>query len=87
MSLSSKFLTAFDPQNKEHVLWFKRMIQVAHDLNDPTKEMTLVAEVQVNPMNVKFESRDALEWVQIHFVLGMKYAKAVLEHKAFIPAL
>lgn len=85
MSLSSRFLTAFDPANKSHVLWFKRMIQIAHDMSDPTKQVNLVAEIQMNPMKVAFENSDAMDWVHIHFVLGMKYAKAVLDHTAFIP--
>ncbi|NBS67973.1 hypothetical protein EBT31_03535 [bacterium] len=85
MSLSAKFHEAFQPDNEQHVLWFKHMMKVAQQMGDPDAKINLVAEIQMNPMRVEFGHTDALEWVHIHFCLGMKYAKAVLEHKAFIP--
>jgi hypothetical protein len=45
----------------------------------------MVAEVNKNPMGVKLQDKDALEWCHIHFCLGMKYAKAVVQKTAYIP--
>ena len=33
MSISAKFLAAFNPENQEHVKWFKHMIAVASNFN------------------------------------------------------
>lgn len=85
MSITSKFHDAFDPEKEQHVIWFKHMIELAQQMNSPDSKINLVAEIQMNPMGVNFEHTQALEWVHIHFCLGMKYAKAVLAHEAFIP--
>ena len=37
-------------------------------------------------MGVKLDNRDALMWVEIHFGVAMKYARAVLNGEAVIPA-
>jgi hypothetical protein len=37
-------------------------------------------------MGVKLDNRDALMWVEIHFGIAMKYARAVLNGDAVIPA-
>lgn len=85
MSISSTFLKAFEPSNKDHVLWFKRMITVASYFNGTETKIDLVGEIQMNPMKVEFKHSDALEWVHVHFCLAMKYCQAVLDHTAFIP--
>jgi hypothetical protein len=85
MSISAKFLTAFNPENQEHVTWFKHMIAVAKNFNGTETKIDLVGEIQMNPMKVEFGHSDALEWVHVHFCLAMKYCQAVLDHQAFIP--
>lgn len=85
MSISAKFLAAFNPENQEHVNWFKRMIAVASNFNGEEAKIDLVGEIQMNPMKVEFGHDDALQWVHVHFCLAMKYCQAVLDHKAFIP--
>jgi hypothetical protein len=45
----------------------------------------LVKEIQANPMKVKVNEIEALDWPHIHFVLSAQYAKAVLKKRAYIP--
>jgi hypothetical protein len=61
------------------------MIDVAEGMGDPTRDSTLVAEINMNPMGVKLEQMEALEWPHIHFCICAVYAKAVLRKKAFVP--
>jgi hypothetical protein len=85
MSVTTKFIKAFDSQNQSHVKWLSRMIDVAEHMADPSRELTLVAEVNMNPMKVEISQMEALEWPHIHFCLCAMYAKAVLRKKAFVP--
>lgn len=86
MSLTAKFIKAFDSQNQSHVKWLSRMIDVAEHMSDPTRELKLVVEINKNPMNVEISQIEALEWPHIHFCLCAVYAKAVLRGKASVPA-
>ena len=86
MTITAKFIQAFDPSNKIHVTWFKRMTDLAEEMGDPNKAITLVKEVNSNPMKLKLEDRDALDWFHIHFVLCGAYARAVLNGTAYIPS-
>lgn len=85
MSVTTKFIKAFDSQNQSHVKWLSRMIDVAEHMADPSREITLVADINTNPMKVELSHMDALEWPHIHFCLCAMYAKAVLRGKAWIP--
>jgi hypothetical protein len=85
MSVTAKFVKAFDSQNQSHVKWLSRMIDVAEHMADPSREMTLVAEVNMNPMKVELSQMEALEWPHIHFCLCAVYAKAVLRGRAHVP--
>jgi hypothetical protein len=85
MSSASKFIRAFDSQNQSHVKWLARMIDVAEGMADPTRESTLISEVNKNPMKIELAPMEALEWPHIHFALCAVYSKAVLRGKAFIP--
>lgn len=80
------FKNAFDPMNQSHVVWLKKMTDIADTMKDLSQQFSLMKEVNVNPMNVKLDERDALSWVEIHFVLAMKYARAVLNSQAVVPA-
>jgi len=84
MSITSRFTKAFDSANASHVKWFAHMIELAENLS-PEKAVTLVAEINLNPMKVELDHRDALDWPHIHFCLCAVYAKAVLKGQAFIP--
>ena len=85
MSVTSRFITAFDPQNQSHVKWLSRMIDVAETMGDPSRDSNLVKEINKNPMGVKLEQIEALEWPHIHFCICAMYAKAVLRKTAFVP--
>ena len=84
MSATSKFIKAFDPANEVHVKWFAHMNDLAESLS-PEKAVTLVAEINMNPLNIKLDHRDALDWPHIHFCLCAVYAKAAIRGKAFVP--
>lgn len=81
----STFIRAFDPSNKKHVSWLKKMTDLADTLGDPSRHQTLIAEINSNPLGVQLDHRDALMWVEIHFGIAMKYAKAVLNSQAVVP--
>lgn len=81
MSTTSKFVTAFKPDNEEHVKW----LAVMCDLAENWGKFDIEKEMKKNPMNVPVEKKDALDWPHIHFCLCALYAKAVLKNKAFIP--
>ncbi len=85
MTTTSNFLSAFKPENKEHVAWFSDMITMAENMSTVEGGFSMVNEVNKNPMGVKLDDKDALEWCHIHFCIGMKYAKAVVQKRAYIP--
>jgi hypothetical protein len=84
MSITSRFVKVFDPANAVHVKWFAHMIELAESLS-LEKAVTLVAEINLNPMKVELDHRDALDWPHIHFCLCAVYAKAALKGTAFLP--
>jgi len=85
MSVTAKFIKAFDAQNQSHVKWLSRMIDVAEGMGDSSRDSSLVTEINMNPMGVNLEKMEALEWPHIHFCICAVYAKAVLRGKAFVP--
>lgn len=86
-TITSKFIKVFDCQNKSHITWLAHMIDLAESMNDQSAHIKLVEEINMNPMKVKIDTRDALDWPHIHFCLCAVYAKAVLNGKAFIPGV
>jgi hypothetical protein len=79
---ASEFHQTFDPSDESHVKWFSRMNDVANDM----AKFHLVNEINNNPMGMAFEENRVFEWAQIHCLLGLKYAKAVLGKTAYLPA-
>jgi len=80
---SSEFIKCFKPERPDHVMWLKQIYDLAK-ANSPT----ILSKFVDNPLGVRADPKDkefALGWIEIHFGLGMKYAQAVLEHKAWIP--
>jgi ABC-type metal ion transport system substrate-binding protein len=82
MSLTTRFIKAFDPTNEHHVLWLQTMMHRAENLGEMNN---LVKDINENPMKLKISDVEALDWPHVHFVLGMAYAKAVLKGQAYIP--
>jgi hypothetical protein len=85
MSITSNFLSAFDPKNKTHVDWLANMMDLAETMGDPSKSINMVNDINKNPMGIKLNKMDALDWPHIHFVLCASYAKSVLKGYAYIP--
>jgi len=84
MSITSKFIKEFRPDSEEHVKWLSKMVDFAETMS-VEKPGDIIAETNKNPMKIKLEAKDALDWPHIHFCLFAVYAKAVLKGKAFIP--
>lgn len=86
MTITADFYKAFDPSNERHVRWLARMFKVSEEMKDLSKQITLLAEINMNPLKIELSHGEALEWPNIHFILCMKYTKAVFSKTAFIPA-
>ena len=82
MSITSKFVAAFKPEDQAHVKWLGEMCDAAENWGS----INIEKEMTRNPMKVPIESRDALDWPHIHFCLCAVYAKAVLRGKGYIPS-
>jgi len=78
-TITKKFSSSFDAKNESHVLWFKSLHQGT--LNEKSVDKILDA----NPFGIKVSKKECLEWVNIQFIIGMKYATSVLDGKAWVP--
>lgn len=87
MSLTSNFIKAFNPRDQSHVKWLSDMIDLAEKMGDPTRALNMVDEINKNPMKIKIDTTNALDWPHIHFCLMAVYAKAVIRNKAWIPVV
>ena len=65
---ASAFVHAFNPTEKTHVLWLRKMNREM-DKMDLTAKMNLDELVNSNPMGAKMTN--GLDWVFIHFSLAM----------------
>ena len=83
MSITSKFAESFNPKTVSHVVWLGQFFEFAETLS--TKRNNIDTFINTNPMGVVVKQDEMLEWVQIHFVLAMKYTQAVLKGEAFVP--
>jgi len=78
-TITRKFSQAFDSKNNTHVLWLK-------SLHDATQNEKSVDKVLVtNPFGITITKKEMLEWINIQFVLAMKYAMNVLDCEAWVP--
>ncbi len=84
MSVTSKFANLFDPSNKAHVMWLSKFFEFAENI--ATKRPDIDSFLNSNPMGIIVKQEEMMDWVQIHFMVSMKYAKDVLAGKAFIPS-
>lgn len=82
---TAQFIKAFKADNEKHVRWLGRMIDLGEVVCNPESRVDIVGEINKNPMGVKLEQRDALDWAHIHFVLSAKYAQSVWKGQAWIP--
>jgi hypothetical protein len=86
-SITARFLKAFNPSVKEHVVWLKKITDDAQTRGDPSAAQNIVAEMNTNPMGVKMTTMEALDWPHVHFVLCASYAKAVFQCRAWVPGM
>lgn len=84
MSVTSKFANAFDSTNSAHVIWLSKFFDFAENI--ATKRPDVDSFINSNPMGIVVKKEEMLDWVQIHFMVSMKYARDVLNGKAFIPS-
>jgi len=87
MSPISDFVKAFDPLKDSHVIWLKKMNDLAEKLSDPSQSYSLMSEINSNPFGLSLAKQDALAWVEIHFGIAMKYTQAVLKSQALVPGV
>ena len=81
----TEFKTKFDPKDREHVTWMKKVQEAVATVNMNTTKSHLPKLINQNPMKVKLQADDMMDWVHIHFALAMIYTKAVLEGRACVP--
>jgi hypothetical protein len=79
-TITKKFADSFDTKNEIHVKWFKSL----HDATQNEKSVDKV--LSANPFGIKPSKVEMLEWVNVQFILAMKYAHSVLEGNAWVPA-
>jgi hypothetical protein len=79
-TITKKFSNVFDSKKQEHVLWLKSL----HDATQNEKSVDKV--LLANPFGIKPNKTEMLEWINIQFILAMKYAMSVLEGEAWVPA-
>lgn len=82
-TITSRFVDAFDPSSVSHVAWLGKFFTFAETLG--AKRGNIDEFINSNPMGITVKQEEMLEWVQIHFMLGMKYSQAVLKQKAYVP--
>jgi hypothetical protein len=78
----NKFAKTFNPKEKTHVLWLRKMNRAMEKMG-PTTQMNLLEMINENPMGEKMSN--GADWVFAHFAMAMAYTNAVLEGKAWIP--
>lgn len=83
-TITSRFIEAFDPKCSSHVVWLGKFYDFAETLG--SKRGNIDDFINSNPMGIKVKQEEMLEWVQIHFMLAMKYAQAVLRKNAYVPS-
>jgi 23S rRNA G2445 N2-methylase RlmL len=78
-TITRKYAQAFKSTDQEHVMWLK-------SLHDATQNEKSVDKILVNnPFGVTITKKEMLEFINIQFVLAMKYAMNVLEGQAWVP--
>ena len=82
-TITQKFVNAFDPLQKKHVVWLGKFFEYSKNIAETKVQANDFMDT--NPFGIKFTKDEYLEYVHIHFVLAMKYSQAVLEKKAWVP--
>ena len=74
----------FDCKNEAHVMWLKDIGKAMAKVS--TGEKLDIAKIaNNNPLPGTPKMKNPMDMAEIHFMLSMKYATAVLNHDAFVP--
>ena len=82
-AIVTKFSKSFNPADQEHVMWLKKVQEAVANMD--TTKCQLPVVINQNPMKVKFQASDMLNWVHVHFALSFKFTKSVLDGEAWVP--
>jgi hypothetical protein len=82
-TVTQRFSDAFDTSNETHVKWLGKLFEFAKCV--ASSKCPVDDIVNGNPMKVKVEKKEMIEWVHIHFCLAMKYSRDVISGVAWVP--
>ena len=83
--VAKSFSDAFDCENQKHVVWWKLLVDTMEMEEGRVDGAKVLRVIQSNPMGTEFTEKNMLDLVFIQFSLGLKYARAVLDGKAWFP--
>ena len=81
----AEFVKNFDCKNEEHVMWLKEVGQSMVKVSNGEK-FDVVKLANKNPLPGNLTLKNPMDMAEIHFMLAMKYANAVLSGDAFVPS-
>lgn len=79
------FVRNFDCKNEAHVMWLKEVGQGMAKVSAGEK-FDIARIANNNPLSGKPTMKNPLDMAEVHFMLAMKYATAVLNGEAFVPS-
>ena len=79
------FVKNFDCKNEEHVMWLKDVCKNMAKVSNGEK-CDIIKIANTNPLPGKPKMKNPMDMAEIHFMLAMKYASAVLDGAAFVPS-
>lgn len=82
-TVTERFKTSFDSSNQKHVKWLAKFFNFAKNI--ASNRLSIDDFINTNPMGVRMESSELMDWIHVHFILAMKYSHDVLEGNAWIP--
>ena len=83
--VAKAFSDPFDCMNQKHVIWWKLLVDTMEMEDGKVDGAKVLRVIQSNPMGAEFTEKNMLDLVFIQFSLGLKYARSVLDGKAWIP--
>ena len=80
----AEFVKNFDCKNEAHVMWLKDIGKAMAKVS--TGEKLDIAKIaNNNPLPGTPKMKNPMDMAEIHFMLSMKYATAILNCDAFVP--
>ena len=81
----SDFVRNFDCNNEEHVMWLKEVGRGMAKVS-AGERYDIIKIANGNPLPGKPKMKNPMDMAEVHFMLAMKYATAVLDGAAFVPS-